>query len=136
MGHTKVGRPTRHRAPEWFFHFWYFQSRIKHDIFLQVWFNWNIFQVQTNLIFHLSFLASLCSWHLWILFFKNTGVSRFKFTLILDLTDSPNLNYPAYQKNAHSLLNLNKCKSESWIPTCLVDLIFIVFFQDCIDLEP
>ena len=63
---------------------------------------------QKDLIFHLSFWASLCSWHLdEILQFKNAGISRFKFTLILDLTDFPNLNYPAYQKNAHSLLNLN-----------------------------
>ena len=86
---------------------------------------------RTGLIFHLSFWASLCSWHLdEILQFKNVGVSRFKFTLVLDLTDSPNLNYPAYQKNAQSLLNLNKCKSESCIPTCFENLIFIVFFQD------
>ena len=56
--------------------------------------------------------------------------------LVLDLTDSPNLNYPAYQKNAQSLLNLNKCKSESCIPTCFENLTFIVFFQVCIDLEP
>ena len=54
---------------------------------------------QKDLIFHLSFWASLCSWHLdEILQFKNAGISRFKFTLILDLTDFPNLNYPAYQK--------------------------------------
>ena len=54
---------------------------------------------QKDLIFHLSFWASLCSWHLdEILQFKNAGISRFKFTLILNLTDFPNLNYPAYQK--------------------------------------
>ena len=54
---------------------------------------------QKDLIFHLRFWASLCSWHLdEILQFKNAGISRFKFTLILDLTDFPNLNYPAYQK--------------------------------------
>ena len=53
----------------------------------------------TGLIFHLSFWASLCSWHLdEIWWFKNVGVSRFKFTLVLDSTDSPNLNYPAYHK--------------------------------------
>ena len=54
---------------------------------------------QKDLIFHLSFWSLLCSWHLdEILQFKNAGISRFKFTLILDLTDFPNLNYPAYQK--------------------------------------
>ena len=86
---------------------------------------------QKDLIFHLSFWASLCSWHLdEILQFKNAGISRFKFTLILDLTDFPNLNYPAYQKkNAHSLLNLNKCKFESWIPSCLENLISHCFLS-------
>ena len=81
----------------------------------------------TDLIFHFSFWASLCSWNLII---QKCWSFKIQIHISFGFNRLSYSKLSCLPKNAQSLLNLNKWKSESWIPSCFENLIFSVFFQD------